>query len=112
MDLNLTNEGHVTVVAVAGNLVIGDAESRFKKTVSRLLDTGRVQLLIDCSKLEVVDSTGLGALVRALTTSQAEGGGAKLLGVGPRLQRLLEMTQLHSVFEIYGDRTEALASFT
>jgi anti-sigma B factor antagonist len=111
MDLDVTQEGRVTVVAVSGDLVIGDAENEFKKAIAGLLERGEVFLLIDCTRLGIVDSTGLGALVRALTTAQNEGGQTKLSNVGTQLRRLLEMTKLDSVFEIYKDRQEAIASF-
>jgi len=111
MDLNLSEDGRVTIISVKGDLTIGEAEATFKKTVARLLEEGKVNILIDCTALRIVDSTGLGALVRALTTAQNEGGQTKLLKVGPHLRKLLEMTQLHSVFEIFDDRDTAVNSF-
>lgn len=112
MELQQSEEGRVTVVTVTGNLVIGEAESQFKKAISRLLEEGKSQILIDCSGLGVVDSTGLGALVRALQTSQNEGGQTKLLRVGPHLRKLLEMTKLDAVFESFESRGEAVSSFS
>jgi anti-anti-sigma factor len=111
MELSTREDGRVTIVSVSGDLVIGDSEAAFKKEVLRLLEQGKVDLLIDCTDLRLVDSTGLGALVRAMTTSQSEGGQAKLLGVGPHLKKLLEMTKLDSVFEIFDDREQAVSSF-
>jgi len=111
MELSIREDGRVTIVSVSGDLVIGDSEAAFKKEVLRLLEQGKVDLLIDCTSLRIVDSTGLGALVRAMTTSQNEGGQAKLLGVGPHLKKLLEMTKLDSVFEIFDDREQAVSSF-
>jgi anti-sigma B factor antagonist len=67
MELALYEDGNVTIVALSGDLVIGDAEAVFKKTVSRLLEEGKAQFVVDCSGLRYVDSSGLGALVRALT---------------------------------------------
>ena len=111
MELELREDGRVTVILLKGALTIGDAEATFKKTVTRLLEEGHVDLLVDCSGLTIVDSAGLGSLVRALTTSQNEGGKTKLLGVGPRLQTLLAMTKLDSVFEMHTDLESALQSF-
>jgi anti-anti-sigma factor len=111
MNLDLREDGRVTILTLSGDLGIGDSENLFKKTVARLVEEGKVHLLIDCTGLRFVDSTGLGALVRALTSSQNEGGQTKLLGVGPHLRKLLEMTRLDSVFEIHTDREQAVSSF-
>lgn len=111
MELALRDDGSVTIVTLSGDLVIGDAEALFKRTVSRLLEEGKVQIVVDCGGLRYVDSSGLGSLVRALTTSQHEGGGTKLLGVPPTLRRLLELTKLDSVFETFEQRDQAVSSF-
>jgi anti-sigma B factor antagonist len=111
MELETRDDGRVTIITLKGDLGIGESETLFKRTVSHLLEEGKVHLLIDCTGLRYVDSTGLGALVRALTTSQNEGGQTKLLGVGPHMRKLLEMTRLDSVFEMFDNREQAVSSF-
>lgn len=99
------------MIKVEGDLVIGAPEAEFKKAVLQLLERGRVNLLIDLSDVGFLDSSGLGALVRAMTTSQNEGGQTKLLGAGPQVRKLLEMTKLDSVFEMFDDLETAASSF-
>ena len=111
MSVSVRQDGSVTVLTVDGDLVIGDPEALFKKTVARLLEEGHARLLVDLSAVRFLDSSGLGALVRAMTTSQSEGGQTKLVGVGPQVRKLLEMTKLDSVFEMYEDLETAAASF-
>jgi anti-sigma B factor antagonist len=111
MELQIHEDGSVTVLTVTGDLVIGDAESQFKKTVTRLLEEGHTRLLVDLSGVGFLDSSGLGALVRALTQSQKEGGQTKLLHAGPQIRKLLQMTKLDSVFEIHDDMEAAVSSF-
>jgi anti-sigma B factor antagonist len=103
MEISIREDGRVQIVSVQGDLVIGESEASFKRAVTRLID--------DLGKVGMVDSTGLGALVRTLTTAQKEGGQAKLLSPPPNLKKLLEMTQLDSVFDIHQDLEEAVASF-
>ena len=98
-------------MSVQGDLVIGEAEATFKRTVTRLLEEGKIYLLVDLSEVGFLDSSGLGALVRAMTNSQKEGGQTKLLKAGPQVRRLLEMTKLDSVFEIHDDLERAVSSF-
>lgn len=111
MQLDVRDDGRVTIISIEGDLVLGEPETEFKKAVSRLLEEGKLLLLIDCSKAGIVDSSGLGAIVRALSSSQNEGGTAKLVGVQPRLKKLLDLTGLGAVFEIHQDLDEAVASF-
>ena len=111
MELDTKDDGDVTIITVQGDLVIGDAETHFKKTVTRLLEEGRIHLLVDMAGVGFLDSSGLGALVRALTNSQKEGGQTKLLHAGPQIRKLLQMTKLDSVFELHEDMEAAVSSF-
>jgi anti-sigma B factor antagonist len=111
MQLDVRDDGRVTIISIDGDLIIGEPEAAFKKAVTRLLEDGKVLLLIDCAKARMVDSSGLGAIVRAFTMSQAEGGQAKLLGVQPRLKKLLSLTGLGNVLEMHESLEEAVASF-
>ena len=111
MNLKTTEENGVTVLTLTGDLVIGEPEATFKKTVTRLLEEGKTRLLVDLEGVGFLDSSGLGALVRALTNSQKEGGQTKLVHVGPQIRKLLEMTKLDSVFELHDDLRTAVSSF-
>jgi len=111
MELTSREDGDITILTVTGDLVIGEPETTFKKTVTQLLEQGRVNLLVDLSNVGFLDSSGLGALVRALTQSQKEGGQTKLLNAGPQIRKLLQMTKLDSVFEIHSDLEAAVSSF-
>jgi anti-sigma B factor antagonist len=111
MELTTREDGRVTILTLRGDLVIGEAETAFKKKVTRLLEEGHAHLLVDLSEVGFLDSSGLGALVRALTNSQKEGGNTKLLQPGPQILKLLEMTRLDSVFEIHDKLEEAISSF-
>ena len=111
MELTTRDDGGITILTVTGDLVIGEPETTFKKAITRLLEEGRVNLLVDLSAVGFLDSSGLGALVRALTLAQKEGGSAKLLHAGPQVRKLLQMTKLDSVFEIHEDMEAAVSSF-
>ena len=111
MELETREDGRVTILTVRGDLVIGEGESAFKKTVTRLIEEGKIYLLVDLKEVRFLDSSGLGALVRAMTNSQKEGGDTKLLHAGPQVRKLLEMTKLDSVFEIHDDKERAVSSF-
>jgi anti-sigma B factor antagonist len=111
MKLTTREDGRVTVLTVEGDLVIGEAETGFKRMVIRLLEEGHVNLLVDLAGVGFLDSSGLGALVRALTNTQKEGGTTKLLRAGQQVKKLLAMTNLDSVFELHDNLETAVSSF-
>lgn len=111
MEFKTREDGRVTILTVEGDLVIGEAETAFKRAVTRIIEEGHIHLLVDLSRVSFLDSSGLGALVRALTTTQKEGGTTKLLGAGPQIKKLLAMTNLLSVFEMHEDLETAVSSF-
>jgi len=68
-------------------------------------------VLLNLAEVSYVDSAGLGALVSAYTTDTREGGSLKLANVTKKLQDLLSITKLLTVFESYDDEAEALRSY-
>lgn len=111
MHVEVINEGAVTVMVVSGSLVVGDSERRMTNTVDQLLSAGRVRLVIDLAGVDAIDSAGLGSLVRAVSASRDAGGEAKLANPSERTRRLLDVTLMSSVFEIYENAEAALGSF-
>ncbi|MEO8218806.1 MAG: STAS domain-containing protein [Acidobacteriota bacterium] len=103
--------GPVTLVHLTGDLVIGDPEATFKQEMSALVKSGKINLVIDLASVHYLDSTGLGSLVRTYTSTKRAGGTTKLLNVGERNRKILEITRLSTVFEIFEDRAAALSSF-
>lgn len=111
MHIEVIHEGEITILAVTGNLVVGDSERRMASTVNQLLSAGRARLVIDLAGVDAIDSAGLGSLVRAVSLSRDAGGETKLASPSERTKRLLDVTMMSSVFEIYEDAGAALGSF-
>lgn len=111
MNIDVREEGLVRVLTLEGDFVIGEAEQKFDRTVTQLLEGGQLNLLIDLGNVRRLDSSALGAMVRALSWSQKEGGVTKLVNVTPRISQLLAITKLGSVFEMFDDLERAISSF-
>jgi anti-sigma B factor antagonist len=62
-------------------------------------------------KVSYVDSSGIGELVSSFTTINREGGQLKLLNLSQKIQDLMTITKLHTVFDVYEEETGALNSF-
>ncbi len=101
----------VTVLTLDGNLMGGPEAVSLNETVNRFLDNNILNLVIDLSNVEKMNSSGLGILIKVLTTFKANGGTLKLANVNPKIQNLLVMTKLDTIFETYDSLDSAVRSF-
>jgi len=84
-------------VRLTGELDVATAPA-LRDEVVRLISEGRTTMVVDCSELTFVESTGLGVLIGARARCLAANGGVSLTGVRPALQRLLAVTGIESLF--------------
>jgi|SRR5690606_5182678 len=111
MDLRLTTEANVAVVMPVGRLTGAADAARLVESIERLLAQGRKSYLIDLQEVSWVDSTGVGALVSVFEMVRRHGGATRFSGLNDRLTRIMEVTKLDRVLEIYPTRSEALQAF-
>jgi anti-sigma B factor antagonist len=100
--------GDVTILDCAGHLTDTDP---FHGTIQRLLALGKSRLLLNISELTYINSAGIGELVSAFTGAANHGGTVKLLNATKRVQDLLQITKLYTVFESFDSEEIALRSF-
>jgi anti-sigma B factor antagonist len=101
----------VHVVDLAGRITLGEASGKLRDTVRGLLDDGATKLLLNLGDVSYIDSSGLGELVSAYTTARGKNCTVKLLNVQNKVQDLLQITKLYTVFESHTDEAEAVQSF-
>jgi anti-sigma B factor antagonist len=67
--------------------------------------------LLNLSSLQYLDSSGIGELVRNYMSVVKQGGTMKVVGLGPKVEAILRITQLHQVFQEFPDEQSAMESF-
>ena len=112
-DITITERqaGDVTIVDLEGKVTIGEGSVALRTTIRRLLGEGKSKILLNLAGVGYIDSSGIGELVGSFTTVTNRGGKLKLLHLPAKLNELLHVTQLITVFEVYENEAEALASF-
>jgi anti-anti-sigma factor len=100
----------VLILKADGGLDASNAEE-VVADLTRLIEAGIRKLVIDCSRLGYISSAGVGVLVRLQKRLQNVGGQAKVAAVRGPVFRLLELTGMAEVFEVYPTVTEALEAF-
>jgi anti-sigma B factor antagonist len=103
--------GEVTVLDCWGQITIGEASETLRDTIKQLIENGRTRVLLHLGGVRQVDSSGLGSLVAVHTGLQRCGGDLKLVQLSDRLEDLMVMTKLVTVFDCYKDEAVALESF-
>ena len=95
------------IVAVEGELDMNTAAA-LERELEGPLDSAQKPLLIDLSRCEFIDSTGIALLVRSWQAFESNGSFA-LCGVGDQVKRVLDITGLEETIPTHPDREQALA---
>ncbi|MER6120333.1 STAS domain-containing protein [Streptomyces sp. NPDC001743] len=109
LEVDTRTEGRSEIVTPAGELDHHTAEL-LRAPLEHAVEQGRVRLVVDCSRLEFCDSTGLNVLLGARLKAEAAGGGVHLAGMLPVVARVFEITGAEAVFTVHDSLEEALAT--
>ncbi len=110
--LNSRQVGDVTVIDCAGRITLGEGSSTLRDTIRDLVGKGNKKILLNLAEITYIDSSGIGELVSSFTTVSNAGGALKLLSLTKRVQDLLQITKLYTVFEVFDDEAAGLRSFS
>jgi anti-sigma B factor antagonist len=103
--------GDVTILDLSGKITIGEGSVELREAVKDLLGKGEKKILLNLGDVSYVDSSGIGELVSSYTTTTGQGGQLKLLNLTKKIQDLLMITKLLTVFSTYDNEQDAVASF-
>lgn len=105
-------QGDVAIINLKGKLMGGPETQSIHEKVKELVENGVKKVVIDLGKVKWMNSSGLGALMGAMTTLRNAGGDLKLANVTDKVQSLFMITKLITIFETYNSVEEAVKSFT
>ena len=103
--------GDVTILDMDGKITIGEGSVAVRTAIRKLLEEGKKKILLNVAGVGYVDSSGIGELVSSYTTINREGGQLKLLNLTQKMEDLLGITKLLTVFDTYEDEASALNPF-
>jgi len=101
----------VEIISLQGKITIGAGDSQLREVITNAVNNGNTKILLDMSQVTTIDSSGIGELVGSYTTVTNRGGKLKLLHLPAKLNELLHVTQLITVFEVHESEQEAIGSF-
>jgi anti-sigma B factor antagonist len=112
-ELNISERqaGDITILDMDGKVTIGEGSVALRTTIRRLLGEGKKKILLNLGRVGYVESSGIGELVSSFTAVNKEDGSLKLLNLTQKIQDLLAITKLLTVFDVYENEGEALSSY-
>ena len=111
MQISERHVGGVVILDLNGRLILGESVQNLRDKMNSVIQQGLKRVVVNLSDVPYMDSSGLGELVRSYTTVTRNGGALKLLGLTSKLSDLLAITKLLTVFDVYDNEKEAVASF-
>jgi anti-sigma B factor antagonist len=103
--------GDVTILDLAGRVVLGEGDMPFRQAIDALVKEKRLKIILNLKDVTYIDSAGVGVMVGKLVSLRRQGGDIKLLTLVQRNLRVMTITKLVSVFEIFESEDEAVRSF-
>ena len=103
--------GHVTILDIEGRIVLGDEIHDLRDAVRDLIKQGKKKIILNLAGVDYIDSSGVGELVANFTAVRNSGGELKLLNLTQKVQDVLYVTKLYTVFDIKDDEFHAVKSF-
>jgi len=111
LDLKERQAGDVSILDLTGAVRIGEGSVALRNAIRGLVDAGKRRILLNLAGVKYMDSSGIGELIANYTTVSTSGGQLKLLNLTDKIQDLLVITKLLTVFDVYESESEALNSF-
>jgi len=111
MKTKIRDVGNVRVLDLEGKITIGAGDVELRKQVEDAVTAGKVHLLLNLAGVSHIDSSGIGEMVGCFTTLTRKGGKMKLLNLTQKINDILQVTQLITVFDVFDNEAEAIASF-
>lgn len=111
MTISTREVSHVTIVDINGRITLGEETGLLRDTVRQLIAAGKKKIVLNLAQVDYIDSSGVGELVSSFTTVRNAGGELKLLALTKKVQDVLYVTKLYTVFDIKDDEFTAVKSF-
>ena len=111
MSFNISERYNSIIIEFNGNVMGGPDAVHLNEKLHELIDDEKKNIVVDLSRVEVMNSSGLGMLIGALTTMRNAGGDLRIANPSPKIEELIKITQLHTVFQKFDSTEEAVSSF-
>jgi len=112
MKIKISEKYDAVIIILKGNVMGGEDTKNFNETLHKLIEDGKKNIIIDVSHVKFMNSSGLGMLIGGLTTVKKSEGRLILAGVTEKIESLLIITKLITIFETSDNVDDAVKKFS
>ena len=111
MKIETRTVGDISILDCSGKITLGEGTMAVRNTVRDILKNNGKKIILNLADVNYIDSSGIGELVSTYTTVTNSGGQFILLSLTKKIQELLQITKLLTVFQVFDSEQAAVASF-
>jgi len=111
MKIETRTVGDIKILDCSGKITLGEGTMTVRNTVREVLKNGGKKIILNLADVNYIDSSGIGELVSTYTTVTNQGGKLRLLNLTKKIQELLAITKLLTVFQVFDTEQAAMGSF-
>jgi anti-sigma B factor antagonist len=101
----------ITVLDLSGRITLGEGSVQLRDAIRDLISKGQKNIVLNLGDVSYMDSSGVGELVTAYTSVKNQGGELKLVNLTKKIEDLMAITKLATVFDIHNDEASAIKAF-
>ena len=111
MEITVRRVSNIQVIQLKGAVRVGQPVDTFRRAIEDAFSAGDVQIVLNCAEISIIDSSGIGVLVKALTTAKQNGGDVRLVNPSKFVVQTLRLIGVLNLFGIYESEDQAVASY-
>jgi anti-sigma B factor antagonist len=112
VEINVRRRGDVQLIELRGALRLGDGVESLRAAVEEAFATGDTKIVVNLAEVPMIDSSGIGVLVKCMASAKQRGGAVKLVNPSKFAVQTLRLVGVLNLFQVFDDEAAAVASFS
>jgi anti-sigma B factor antagonist len=112
MEITVRKRSDVQIIQLRGAIRLGQGVDAFRRAVDDAFAAGDVRLILSCAEVPMIDSSGIGFLVKSLTSAKQRGGDVRLVNPSKFMTQTLRMIGVLNLFATFDDEDKAIESYS
>ena len=108
-DFSISEQPTCVILSLSGELIEKNQSMDLLKKVDELVEVGKTRIALDLANLKYMNSSGLNSMIQLLTKARKDGGEVVICNMNKKINELLLITKLNTLFKVVDTEAEAVA---